>query len=229
MILFQKRHKKIFNRISVYAMITLAVTVIYSCEPWNETADASFVSQVPEIQITGDEFESYIVVDSAEYTDPGAIATSGGELLTVYYSGEVDLTEVGVYVITYFAENKDGITATNKRVVAVTYEDVSSNDLTGNYTGTIWNPLTEMKVIQLHEKGYYQAEEVLGFPDSEVKGTFVDLGKHELFLVQGEGEFGRYAGSYGEYTLSSLSWTVKLVDSPYDGLELPVFWSKKFD
>ena len=224
-----KLHNDSFNKYIGFVLYTMLYLAVVSCEPWNETADASHVSESPMIEIIGDEFESYIVVDSAEYTDDGATASSSGESLVVSSFGEVDLTEVGVYLITYYAENKDGISSTKNRVIAVTYEDVTKNDLTGEYEGTNWNPLTKMKVTRLHDKGYYKAEEALGFPDSEVSGTFVDLGQHELFLVQGDGEFGRYAGSFGEYTLSSLTWTIKLVDSPYNGLEIAVLWRKIFD
>lgn len=205
----------------------LALVSVLACEPWFETEDVSHVSQVPQFELVGGDFESYIVVDSAEYTDPGATAYSDGEELNVFSSGGVDLTEVGVYVITYYAENVDGISATAERIVAVTYEDVSANDLSGNYEGTIWSPLMEMTVSKLHDNGYYKAEEVLGFPGADVEGRFVDLGDHKLFLIHGDGDFGRYGASEGTYTLSSISWTIYLVDSPYEGVQLPVSWTRK--
>jgi hypothetical protein len=206
------------------ALFWVLFAVFSSCEKWSETAEVSHVSYLPEFEILEGEFQSYIVVDSAEYDDPGALAFENNESLNVYYSGSVDLTEVGVYIITYYATNSDGYTATAERIVAVTHEDVSETDLSGTYEGTIWDPLVEMKVIKIDEDGYYNCADIMGYDGADMAGKFVDLGDGELYLVHGEGDFGGYAASEGEYTLSTLSWTVGLQDEPYSDLSIEVVW-----
>jgi hypothetical protein len=151
---------------------------------------------------------------------------SGEEELQVVAYGDVDLSSVGVYVLLYYAQNKDNLIEIGRRIVAVTHEDVSDNDLSGTYEGTIWDPI-ESKVKKIHPKGYYECEEVMGYYGLEMKGNFVDLGNNELVLVNGEGYFGRYGASEGDYTLSTLSWTIYLLDPPNDGIEVAVLWRKK--
>jgi hypothetical protein len=205
------------------------VFMISGCEPWNETADASQLSQLPVFEIIDGDFQSFVVTDSAEYSDPGALALSNGKPLEVIAVGEVDLTEIGIYTITYYAKNSIGLWSSDERIVAVTWNDVSGNDISGSYTGTNWDPQTEMTVQKIHPDGYYQCTEVMGFPGTTVSGNIVDLGNHELVLVHGEGDFGRFNDGLGAYTLSSLSWPVILLDDPYNGLEVEVFWSKEID
>ena len=54
----------------------------------------------------------------------------------------------------------DGLENTVRRIIAVTSEPVSGNDLSGTYEGTLWTPM-EMEVKQLHRDGWYQCEEVV--------------------------------------------------------------------
>ncbi len=144
----------------------------------------------------------------------------------MFAAGEVDLSRAGVYVIRYYAENSDRIPATADRIIAVTHEDVSDNDLSGRYTGTNWD-VVESRVKKTDPKGLYETDDVLGFPGFPVEGKFVDIGNNELVLVAGDGFFGRYASSEGSYSRSTISWTVYLLDDPYEGVELPVLWRKK--
>lgn len=206
-------------------ILLLIASLLVGCEKWYTTEDVSHVSYIPEFEMNGGEFISVTVEDSAEFEDPGVTATSNGEPLIVYASGEVDLTEVGVYIITYYAENSDKIKNTADRIVAVTNDDVSDNDLSGDYSGTIWDPV-EAKVKKVDEKGLYESGDVMGFPGFPVPGKFVDLGNGELVLINGEGFFGRYAPSEGTYTRSTLSWTIFLLDDPYEGVDIPVLWRK---
>jgi hypothetical protein len=131
-----------------------------------------------------------------------------------------------VYNILYYAENSDGLSAIGERIVAVTNNDVTENDLSGDYIGTRWSPQVEMKVTKVDEKGLYKCTEIFGYPGTEMKGRFVDLGNNELVLIHGEGDFGAYANAEGSYTPSTLSWTVALLDDPYSGIEIPVTWIK---
>lgn len=210
-----------------FAYILLIVPWLMSgCDKWYTTDEVSHISYIPVFEIIDGEFISMERQDSVEFEDPGVTASAAGEPLTVYTSGEVDLSEVGVYLINYSAENNDGLVGKAERVVAVTFTDVSNNDLSGTYTGTIWDPV-ESKVKKIDANGLYECDDVLGFPGFEIEGRFVDLGENELVLLHGDGFFGRYGNSEGSYTRSTLSWTVFLIDPPYEGVELPVLWRKK--
>jgi hypothetical protein len=197
-----------------------------ACEKWYTTEDVSHISELPEIILEGGEFVSFVRNDTLEYTDPGASAFSNGKELTVHAFGMPDLSKVGVYLIRYYAENADDLFYITDRVIAVTYEDVTHNDLSGTYEGTNWETV-ESRVKKVHLQGLYECQEVLGYYDLEMPGRFVDLGNNELVLLNGQGYFGRYAASEGNYTLSTLSWTVSLIDPPNEGIEIEVLWRKK--
>jgi hypothetical protein len=210
----------------VFHIAFIIVLLLGSCEQWYTTEDASHVSYLPEFTLEGGEFISVVRSDTAEFTDPGATATSNGEELAVYPAGEVDLSKIGVYIIRYYAQNADGLVATADRIIAVTHYDVSNNDLSGTYAGTNWDPV-ESKVKKKDDAGLYECEEVLGYYTLSMPGQFVDLGEGELVLLPGDGYLGRYAASEGEYTLSTLSWTISLLDPPNDGIEIEVLWRKQ--
>ncbi|MBN1950390.1 MAG: DUF5011 domain-containing protein [Bacteroidales bacterium] len=211
------------KRLLTYGLLVL---ILVSCEKWYYTDNVSHVSYLPEFEMEGGDFLSYIQNDTAEFEDPGVTAWSGDEELVVYADGEVDLSHPGVYAINYYAQNEDKLIGMGRRIVAVTYEDVSDNDLSGTYEGTNWEPV-ESKVRKVNENGLYDCEEVMGYYDLEMEGSFVDLGENKLMLIDGEGYFGHYAASGGEYTLSTLSWTIYLLDEPNDGIQIPVIWRKK--
>ncbi len=212
------------RRILLYSILTFII--LPGCEKWYKTEEVSHVSYIPQFTIEEGEFISLLRSDTAEYTDPGATAESNGETLQVYTFGEVDVSKTGVYLIRYMAENQDGIIGEADRIVAVTHHDVSSNDLSGTYDGSNWDPV-ESKVRKVHEKGLYECEEVLGYYNLEMPGRFVDLGNNELVLLAGEGYLGRYAAYEGSYTRSTLSWTIRLLDPPNDGIEIDVLWRKQ--
>jgi len=216
-------------KLRIYKYILfIAVILLYSCDKWDETADISHVSHLPEFNLIGGEFISFIKNDTAEFEDPGVEATvEGKQVNCYYYIPDIDLKTPGVYIIKYYAENNEGFSSTAERVVAVTYEDISDNDLSGTYEGTLWTPLVESKVRKINENGLYKCEEVLGFPGFSMPGEFVDLGDNKLILLPGEGYFGEYDASEGSYSSRILSWSVILLDDPYEGLEIPVTWRKK--
>lgn len=205
---------------------SLILMLFVSCEKWYTTADVSHVSFLPEFEMEGGEFVSFVKDDTLEYTDPGATAWSGAKELKIYAFGEVDLSRVGVYAIHYYAENDDQLIEMAQRTIAVSHEDVKENDLSGIYEGTNWDPL-ETKVKKIHEDGLYECEEVMGYYDLEMPGRFVDLGENDLVLLNGEGYFGKYAAYEGTYTLSTLSWTILLLDPPNEGAEIGVLWRKQ--
>ncbi|MBN2273312.1 MAG: hypothetical protein JXR41_04715 [Bacteroidales bacterium] len=200
--------------------------ILFSCEKWYETADVSHESYLPEFTLVGGDFISITRQDSGEFDDPGVEARVNGTLVNVYYLyNYVDITESGVYIVLYYAENPEGFSKTAERIVAVTEEDVSGNDLSGTYTGTNWDPV-EVTVIKVNEKGLYKMDDVMGFPGFPMPGRFVDMGDGDLVLLHGEGYFGEYDASDGQYTQRTLSWNVNLLTDPYKGYVIPVTWRK---
>jgi hypothetical protein len=210
-----------------YIIIAGLSWMLFSCEKWYETADVSKVSYLPEFMLIGGDFISQVQVDSGEFDDPGATATVNGVPVNIYYLYDfVDVTTPGIYQVVYYAENSDGFSKTAERIVVVTYEDVSGNDLSGTYTGTNWDPV-EARVTKINDDGLYKMDDVLGFPGFSMPGRFADLGNDELVLLPGEGYFGEYDISEGEYTQRTLSWDVRFLTAPYEGLEIPVTWRRK--
>lgn len=206
--------------------LILNILVFTSCEKWYDTKEVSHISTFPKIEITGGDFLSFVVNDSAVYEDPGAKAFDNGTSLAVYSSGEVDLSKIGVYFIQYYAENSDGIYSRGERVVTVTRTNESSRNLSGTYEATKWEPFAQMKVERVDSKGLYKCSEVFGFPGTKMRGRFVDLGKDQLVLLHGEGDFGKYASVGGTYTLTTLNWTIYLLEGAYAGAGFAVEWKK---
>ena len=216
-------------RFSVYICLSIiTVFLLYNCDKWDETADISHESHLPEFNMTGGEFISFIKSDSGEFIDPGVEVTVHGKRVNWYYLyiPEIDLKTPGVYIISYYAENNEGFSITAQRIVAVTYEDISENDLSGTYEGTLWEPLVNSKVKKINDRGFYKCEEVLGYPGFSMPGKFVDLGDNTLVLLPGEGYFGNYDVSEGSYSGRILSWTIIFLDDPNKGIEIPVTWRK---
>ena len=206
--------------------ILLLLFLLVSCEKWYDTKEVSHISTFPRFEIIGGDFLSFVVVDSGEYEDPGARAFDNGVQLAVYSQGEVDLTKAGIYFIRYYAENEDGVYSLGERVVAVTRNDVSFHDLSGIYENTSWEPAAQMKVERIDSNGLYNCSEIFGYPGTKTTGKFVDLGKNLLVLLHGEGDFGEYASVQGEYSLTSLNWTIYLTGGAYAGVGFPVEWNK---
>jgi hypothetical protein len=222
------------KRFIIYIFLTCLLFT--SCDKWFTTEDVSHVSYLPEFTLEGGDFIWHLRLekqDSVAYIDPDVTAVSNGKELTVYYVGIddastfVDLTKTGVYILQYTAQNDDGLSATAERIISVTETDVSTNDLTGTYTGTIWDPMVDSKVTKINVNGYYKCTDVMGYPGYPVEGKFVDLGKNKLILLHGNGNFGRYLSIEGAYSSSTLSWEIRLIDPPYEKLNIPVLWRKK--
>ena len=207
--------------------LLFALTAFFTgCEPDHETVEVSHISKLPEFEYIGGQFISFVKGSQASFTDPGVIAWVDDEEVRVITlrPESIDLDDAGVYIYYYFAQNNDGLIAEGKRIIAITNEDVSENDLSGKYLTSTqygWTSVTS-KVRKKNDNGWYSCSEVMGYPGVEIKGEFVDIGGGELYLLPGESDFGDYDLSDGNYTLTSLSWSVILIDAPYYGLEIPI-------
>lgn len=227
--------KKVKNVSYICILFLFAGFLFISCEQWDETADISRVSYLPQFELSGGEFIS-VEQNEGNFTEPGVKAYVGDNEVTVNLlfggtlydisTNTVDLSTPGVYIRVYYAENSDGVSNTIERLVSVTHEDVTDNDLSGTYVGTLWDPQVTTRVKKINDNGLYEADEVMGFPGFSMPGRFVDIGNNELALLPDEGYFGNYGYSEGRYTNRTLSWTIYLLDAPYEGLELPVTWVK---
>ena len=143
-------------KLSIYiCLLIVAGLLIYSCDDWDETADISHESHLPEFNMIGGEFVSFVKSDSGKFEDPGVEATVEDKAVNWYYLylPDIDLKTPGVYIIMYYAENNEGFSTTAERIVAVTYEDIRENDLSGTYEGTLWTPLVESKVRKIDDNG----------------------------------------------------------------------------
>lgn len=202
-----------------------------SCEQWDQTDNISHISYIPTFEIIDGEYLSYQVNELDTFIDPGAVAYENDKKISLSTLGDtsVKVDEVGLYTIVYYAWNSDELLGIAYRYVSITHNKVSNNDLSGKYTGTIWSPQVNMMVSPINNLGYYKCTEVMGFPGAEMKGEFVDLGRGELVLLPGKGYFGSFGASEGNYTRSTLSWTISLQDPPYEGIDIDVVWSKDDD
>jgi hypothetical protein len=209
------------------SILLVIIITLTGCDKWYTTRDVSHISPLPEFTIEGGEFISISRSDSDKFIKPVVTAKSGEtELRVDTLIGTIDFKNVGVYIILYSARNADGLTATAQLIVAVTDVDVSNNDLSGTYVGTLWDPV-ESEVKKINPKGLYKCGDVMGYPGAKMTGKFVDLGNNKLVLIAGEGDLGRYKSFEGSYSRSTLSWTISLIDPPNTGIELPVLWRKK--
>jgi hypothetical protein len=205
--------------------LTLFSVILATCYKWDDTADISHVSYLPEFEMIGGDFIS-IIKDSAGFKlPPIRVTVEGNDVNWYYLSNYFDVNTPGVYIITYYAENDEGFSKTADRILSVTYEDVTNNDLSGDYERNVYGP-AEMRITKLDSRGLYKCEDVLGFPGAPMPGRIVDLGNNRLVLLPGEGYFGKYDISEGSYTKRTVSWTVILLDPPNTGIEVPVTWIK---
>lgn len=201
----------------------LLAAVLTTCDKWDDTADISHVSYLPEFEMTGGEFLS-VIRDSAGFKLPPIRVTVQGKDVSWYYiNNYYDVKTPGVYILTYYAENDEGFSKTADRILAVTYEDVTGNDLSGDFESNTFGTV-EMRITGLDSRGLYKCEDVLGFPGAPMPGRIVDIGNNSLVLLPGEGYFGRFDISEGSYTNRTVSWTVILLDPPNTGIEIPVTW-----
>lgn len=97
------------------------------------TVGTSTITIYPILTLAGD---TYVTVPKGSvYSEPGITAKEGDKDLTVTTTGSVNTSTAGVYTLVYSAVNKDGFSASTKRIVVVYSTDASAaaNDLSGKY------------------------------------------------------------------------------------------------
>ena len=119
--------KKILYSLLMGGLMLFAAT---SCK--DSVEDSSVITYFVDLQLKGE--KTMYVPLNTEFVEPGYTAYIQDEDVTnkVKVSGEVDITKVGYYVLTYVAVNNDGYTSKDTRKVFV-YDGAVSDDI--DYSG----------------------------------------------------------------------------------------------
>lgn len=206
----------------------LLLMILFSCEKWEKTEGVSIVSHFPRFELTEGNFQSFVKGEIEEWEEPGYKAFVEDKEVEVQAGGdEVNTDSVGAYFRVYVASNAERIQSSAIRTIAITHRDVSQTDLSGVYETDQFGQRVQMRVVKNDEKGYYECEDVLGFPGAEMPGEFTDLGLGQLQLVPGEGDFGSYASTRGSHTPNTLTFEIEFEEEPNEGLTVTVSWFRE--
>lgn len=114
--------KKLKFKLYVFSILGLILT---SCDPSVDSPgsnDSSQVTYLPLITLEGST-SIELDCDASSYTDPGAVASAGGEEIELFtstsgtYFGSSEVNGPDIYSVSYSAFNEDGIPATGFRSV----------------------------------------------------------------------------------------------------------------
>lgn len=119
------------KKILISASCLLGMIVILGACESTDTANVSFVTTYPVIELEGDEI--MVVGLGTGYTEPGAVAKVGDEEVTLETVGTVDSNSPGVYPVNYTAKNSDGFSRTTSRQVVIYDPATDAVDLSGSY------------------------------------------------------------------------------------------------
>jgi hypothetical protein len=180
--------------------IFAAVFTLSSC---SEDEIGSTITNYPVITQNSPELTIIMVEEGEAFTDPGAVATVGGNevpVTTTYtgryrgnvYTGTLDTAVSDVYTVTYSAQNEDGFSGTSTREVIVAQTGDLENSIAGLYRSTVFrngvqgtpaSAYTDIEYILIweNEDGTYGISDAFGgwylfgraIPDSETPGTVI--------------------------------------------------------
>lgn len=104
---------------------------LWSCE--KTTEGLTDVTYYVNFEMNGD--DPMLVQVGSSFTDPGVVALEGEEDVTasVTINSDVNASQIGLYSVSYSAENADGFSSSVKRTVIV-YDPAVTTDASGNYT-----------------------------------------------------------------------------------------------
>lgn len=106
------------------------IMLLGSCEG-TDTANVSFVTTYPVIELEGDEI--MVIGLGTDYAEPGAVAKVGEEEVALETDGTVDSNTPGVYPVNYTAVNSDGYSRSTARQVVIYDPATDAIDLSGSY------------------------------------------------------------------------------------------------
>lgn len=119
------------NRTFMAVILSVTALFLSGCEKDDETANVSFVTTYPVVNLVGEQWEVLQVGEA--FTDPGAEAFEGETSIEYTTSGSVDTNIPGVYVLTYTAVNQEGFSGFIRRYVGVVTPEAAAIDLSGRY------------------------------------------------------------------------------------------------
>ncbi len=122
------------NKIFILGIILTALVGLNSCEDIT-TEGVTGITYYPDISIAGS--ETVYIEKGSTYTDEGATATENGVEIEVTSSSNVDASTPGTYSVGYTASNSDGFSKTVYRNVYVYDGNMSTEDISGTYTGHV--------------------------------------------------------------------------------------------
>lgn len=174
----------------IYSLFVCLSLVIVSCD--DSTEDPSFVTYYVDFDMKGSDIET--VELGKPYVEPGVTVKEKGEDITskmkVTGVEDIDVNRVGLYRITYTAQNVDGYAKSISRTVLV-YDPTFPTDISGSY---IAGEGTQREVK--NDEGVWVASP---FTDYKVTLTKVVPGIFEVsdfmggFYAQGKGYGAAYA------------------------------------
>lgn len=128
------------KNLKILYIFSILGLILTSCDPSVEapgTENKSSLTYLPLITLNGDS-SIELACDASSYTDPGAVATAGGQEIELFtnisgaYYGSSTVDGPDVYSISYSAYNADGIPATGFRSV---FWPPCNGDLVTSITG----------------------------------------------------------------------------------------------
>lgn len=177
------------------------------------TVGSSKITVYPILTLSGD---TYLTIPKGTaYTEPGVTAKEGDKSLTVKTSGSVNTSANGVYTLTYSAVNKDGFSATVKRVVAVYTTDAgaAANDLSGSYARSTNGQLAIWTKIA---PGVYKVENPGGAIGATLTVVVFNPTGYQVFIpLQNASDGSETYSSLEDYSAMPLSYKWKINNPGY--------------
>lgn len=176
--------KLLKNLIILIPIIMLTV----SCEKPETTANISGITYFPEFVMEGEAYE--VVETGSDYSDPGVIATEGGEEIPVKVNGSVDTAVPALYIIDYEATNSDGYGGTVQRAVRVVTHGNDNINISGFYDGIRDNRDAGGIVgITKIAPGVFEVEDFLGAYYWKNLGYGAQYSANGIFTENADGTF----------------------------------------
>lgn len=198
---------------SIYLLLIVFSGLLFSCEKQTSTEDTSKITHFVTFELDG---PSVVTVPIGEsYVEPGYTAYEGENDVTpnVVVTDDIDETSLGVYTVTYSADNVDGFGAEVERTVVFYDPNAPTTDISGSFSTTIVR--TESDGI--NPRNYAGAVNIsniapgIFYVDCLLGGTYsIDAGYGPAYAMTG------YVALNNDNTLSLLS---SYLSGWEDGLE----------
>jgi hypothetical protein len=180
------------KNIKFLMLLCAACAFFTSCDKTENSAEPSKITYLPKITVLG-EPDIELPCSGGSYTDEGATATESGAAITLNtvinpsYFGSSEINGPDKYIISYSAENKDGIPGAASRKVVW---PVCNGDLVTSIAGTYTAYLSRLNV---------GTGATLATPQYQGVGPVYikDLGNDEYQLSDALGGWYEYGRSLG--------------------------------